>query len=192
MKTLSAQEDRILRASEVLFYRFGFQRVTTEQIANEAGVSKRTIYALFPSKISIVVQSFVRAGREIDACIAAMDLSNPKAFEDCLRSFLTAVAKGSGRYSAPLIADLQMADPRLGARLLKTRRGFLCKRLRTILDKGLENGSVRLGMNVDATVAVTLMALDCLLHPEARQALSLKAPEPETVVDVLLKGIRPR
>ena len=192
MRTPSAQEDRILRTSEALFYRFGYQRVTTEQIANEAGVSKRTIYALFPSKLSIVVRSFVRAGREIDACVAAMDLDDPTTFEECLRQFLTAVANGSGRFSAPLIADLQTADPRIGARLLKTRRSFLCKHLRTILDKGLENGSVRTGMNMDATVAVTLMALDCLLHPEARQALRLKAPEPDTVVDVLLKGIRPR
>ncbi len=192
MRAPTEQEERVLRVSEALFYRFGYLRVTTEQIAKEAGVSKRTIYALFPSKLAIVVRSFIRAGREIDACVAVMDLSNPVAFEDCLRRFLTAVARGSGRFSAPLFCDLQTAEPRIGARLLKSRSSFLCKHLRTILDKGLENGAVRTGMNMDSTVAVTLMALDCLLHPEARQALRLKAPEPETVVDVLLKGIRPR
>lgn len=191
-KKTSTQEERIIRASEVLFYRFGYRRVTTEQIANEAGVSKRTIYALFPTKLSIVVRSFVRAGREVDACVAGLDLANPFAFENSLKLFLRTVANGSGRFSAPLMADLQDADPRVGARLLKARTRFLSKHLRNILDKGLEYGAVRPGMNLNATVLVTLMALDCLLHPEARQALRLQAPDPDTVVDVLLKGIRPR
>ncbi|MDZ4745665.1 MAG: TetR/AcrR family transcriptional regulator [bacterium] len=192
MKDVSAQEARILRASEGLFFRFGFQRVTTEQIANEAGVSKRTIYAFFPSKMSIVIRSFVSAGREINASIAAMHLDDPAQFERCLRSFLVAVANGSGRFSAPLVFDLTTADPRLGARLLKARTNFLSKRLRMILDKGLQHGAIRKSMNMDATVVVTLMALDCLLHPESRQALKLMAPLPETVVDVLLRGVRPK
>jgi AcrR family transcriptional regulator len=186
------QEERLLRASEAVFYRFGYRRVTTEQIANEAGVSKRTIYALFPSKLSIVVRSFIRAGREIDACVAAMDLDDPDRFEESLREFLISVANGSGRFSAPLVADLLETDEAVGKRLLKTRTRFLSKHLRAILAKGLEHGAVRQGMNLDATVLVTLMALDCLLHPEARQALRLRAPEPETVVNVLLKGIRTR
>ena len=192
MRTTSVQEERILRASEALFYRFGYQRVTTEQIAKDAGVSKRTIYSLFPSKLAIVVRSFVRAGRDIDACVAAMDLRSPKAFEQCLKDFLTAVAKGSGRFSAPLISDLKKCEPRIGARLMKSRTRFLNRHLKSILEKGLEHGLVRQGMQMDATVAVTLMALECLLHPEAREGLRLKAPDPETVVDVLVKGIRPR
>lgn len=189
MKNAVEQEARILRASEALFYRFGYQRVTTEQIANEAGVSKRTIYALFPSKLAIVVRLFIRAGREIGTCVATMDIYSPSSFEKCLREFLTAVAKGSERFSAPLMSDLKISEPRIGTRLFKARSNFLRSHLRVILDKGLEHGAVREGMNMDATVAVTLMALECLLHPEARQALRLKAPEPETVVDVLLKGI---
>lgn len=192
MKSPSTQEDRILRASEALFYRFGYNRVTTEQIATEAGVSKRTIYALFPTKMAIVIRSFVRAGREINATTANLNFEDRAHFEESLRQFFMTVANGSGRFSAPLVADLHQVDPKVGARIMRARRIFLTKHLHRILEKGQKQGAVRMGVNTDATIMVTLMALDCLLHPEARQALRLRAPEPETVVNVLLKGIRPR
>ena len=43
-------KDKIVEAARNLFYRYGFKKVSMDEIANEAGVTKRTIYMYFKSK----------------------------------------------------------------------------------------------------------------------------------------------
>ena len=53
VSSLSAQE-KILSAAGSLFYREGIHATGVERIAQEAGVSKRTMYQHFPSKTQLV------------------------------------------------------------------------------------------------------------------------------------------
>jgi len=45
---------QILETSKSLFWKFGFKRVTIEELCKEAGVSKMTFYKYFPNKIELV------------------------------------------------------------------------------------------------------------------------------------------
>ena len=44
------KEKQIIEAAKNLFNKFGFKKVTMDEIAKEAGVTKRTVYAYFKSK----------------------------------------------------------------------------------------------------------------------------------------------
>ncbi|MCR5146522.1 MAG: TetR/AcrR family transcriptional regulator [Clostridia bacterium] len=44
------KEKQIVEAAKRLFNKYGFKRVTMDEIAKEAGVTKRTVYAYFKSK----------------------------------------------------------------------------------------------------------------------------------------------
>ena len=48
------KRDQILWTGKDLFWKFGFKRVTIEEICKEAGVSKMTYYKYFPNKIEMV------------------------------------------------------------------------------------------------------------------------------------------
>lgn len=50
----SPKQKQILETSKALFWKFGFKRVTIEEICKEAGVSKMTFYKYFPNKIELV------------------------------------------------------------------------------------------------------------------------------------------
>lgn len=50
-----APEDRILIAARKLFFKHGFSAVTTRMLANEANVSKATLYDRFPDKEKLLV-----------------------------------------------------------------------------------------------------------------------------------------
>jgi AcrR family transcriptional regulator len=52
--------ERILDATERLLARFGYDKTTMEDLAREAGVSKRTIYLHFPSKEEVALSSIDR------------------------------------------------------------------------------------------------------------------------------------
>lgn len=46
--------EKILHKSQELFLNFGFKSVTMDDIANEMGISKKTIYVHFPNKTKLV------------------------------------------------------------------------------------------------------------------------------------------
>jgi AcrR family transcriptional regulator len=52
--------DRILDATERLLARFGYEKTTVDDIATEAGVSKRTIYLHFAGKEEVALASIDR------------------------------------------------------------------------------------------------------------------------------------
>ena len=55
-----AMSDRILDATERLLARFGYRKMTMDDVANEAGIGKRTIYLHFPSKEEVALASIDR------------------------------------------------------------------------------------------------------------------------------------
>ncbi|MEN8202985.1 MAG: TetR/AcrR family transcriptional regulator [Bacteroidota bacterium] len=50
----SPKREQILKTGKELFWKFGFKRVTVEEICKEAGVSKMTYYKFFTNKIELV------------------------------------------------------------------------------------------------------------------------------------------
>lgn len=52
--TVHPKREQILKTGRDLFWKFGFRRVTVEEICKEAGVSKMTFYKFFSNKIDLV------------------------------------------------------------------------------------------------------------------------------------------
>jgi AcrR family transcriptional regulator len=55
-----AMRDRILDATESLLTRLGYRKMTMDDVAQEAGIGKRTIYVHFPSKEEVALASIDR------------------------------------------------------------------------------------------------------------------------------------
>ncbi len=75
------KRQQILNAAAELFTREGYERTSLEQVAEEAGVSKQTIYNNFPSKEALLRAGILRRCEE--ALIAGEDLDftlPPQAF----------------------------------------------------------------------------------------------------------------
>ncbi len=57
--TLTLEEEKkqkILRAAKELFSRFGFKKTTVDEIAEAAGISKRTLYEVFENKEKLLAE----------------------------------------------------------------------------------------------------------------------------------------
>ena len=75
MKTVQATtvktdtREAILDAMDALMARFGYRKTTMDDLAREAGISKRTIYLYFPSKEEVALSSI---GRVVQTAQARM------------------------------------------------------------------------------------------------------------------------
>jgi AcrR family transcriptional regulator len=72
-----ATKDDIVAAALALFDQQGFARVTMEDVARAAGVSRRTVYRRFPTKDHIVVEVPKRWLAVWDAAVAALPDAAP-------------------------------------------------------------------------------------------------------------------
>ncbi|NOZ50343.1 MAG: TetR/AcrR family transcriptional regulator [Chloroflexi bacterium] len=48
------KQKQILQAAKEMFGRYGFRKTTVDEIAEQAGISKRTMYKLFHSKVTLL------------------------------------------------------------------------------------------------------------------------------------------
>jgi AcrR family transcriptional regulator len=64
--------NRILDAAERLIARLGYQKTTMDDIAAEAGISKRTIYLRFPSKEEVALVTIDRIAERLNERLRAL------------------------------------------------------------------------------------------------------------------------
>ncbi len=53
-------KDRILSRAEEMFLKFGYSKVTMDEIAANIGMSKKTLYKFFPSKEELVTGDYLQ------------------------------------------------------------------------------------------------------------------------------------
>ncbi len=69
-QTTDETQKNILRVAETLFMEFGYQSVTTRQVAKECGISQPTLYYHFADKqelyVAVLLEALRRMNRELD------------------------------------------------------------------------------------------------------------------------------
>lgn len=79
---------RLERAALELFDRFGYDEVTTNQIAEAAGVSPRTFFRYFPTKLDALLGDALGYTRDFFACLYRQPLDR-----DLLPALLSAITE---------------------------------------------------------------------------------------------------
>ena len=80
-RTADASRQRIVEAARAHFFSHGFRSVTMDDLAEELGVSKKTLYSHFPSKIAL-----------LEAVLADKFASLEANLEEITRAFPSGVA----------------------------------------------------------------------------------------------------
>jgi AcrR family transcriptional regulator len=142
-------EKAILSAAYKLLMETGFQSVTVESIAKEAGVSKATIYKWWPNKAAVVVDSFLAAAQE------RIPMPNTGSVEKDLLLQLGNLSDfletDKGRVITELIAQGQFDSDVANA--YRTRY-FAPRRLaaREILQRGIERGELKKDLDMELSI----------------------------------------
>jgi AcrR family transcriptional regulator len=193
----SAVKDAILDATDRLLARFGYRKMTVDDIAAEAGIGKGTIYLHFSSKEEVVLSHIDRIVERLQERLREIASSDATAAERLRQMLLTRVLFrfDSIQHYTQSLNDL-LAVLRPG--LLSRRAQYFeaeAKIFAQVLNAGRQSGEF--SFNDDHATAHALLQATNGLLPYSLSTTELGAREDveqraADVADLMLRGVLSR
>jgi TetR/AcrR family transcriptional regulator, mexJK operon transcriptional repressor len=198
-----AKREQVLEGARQVFLREGFATASTDALAQEAGVSKSTLYVYYPSKEDLfveVMRKFLLEHPQTQL-LAFVQEMEPRCLEDLRVTLLTLAHKLLATIMHPeALALLRtiIADAHRFPQLTETLRSTIHERaaveVSLLLERARINGvALRQGDTMLMTrlfvgSLMTYVMFDGLLHPQGEPALP-DAGQIEAMVTLFLSAI---
>ncbi len=139
----------LLTSSRKLFLKFGYSKVTMDEIAREMGMSKKTIYLYFPSKLKLIEEVIDEMKNEISLGInRALNETNLGAIEKVKKVMIfTATALSA---ISPFVAnDLERSVPELWDKLKSVKYELAFNNIKKLIKEGISTSEIRKDISPD-------------------------------------------
>jgi AcrR family transcriptional regulator len=180
---------RIVTAARRHFLAHGFRGVTMDDIAAALGMSKKTLYAHFPSKTALLEATVDDKLRSIEADLKRITAECSSDFSACLHQMLACVQEHSGEVQPPFLRDLQREAPEVFQIVQQRRHRVIHTYFGKLLDSGRRDGFIRHDVPVSMILEILLAATEALVNPKRLTELGLTPKQAfSTILSVVLEG----
>ncbi|MEA5402446.1 TetR/AcrR family transcriptional regulator [Arcicella sp. DC2W] len=157
-------KERIIKKSKELFFRYGVKSVTMDDIANELGISKKTIYLHFDDKDDIVYQLFL--GEMIEDKCEWDDLYNntSNVIERMVKS-MELMKQAFSEVNPTTLFDIKKYHPRSWKIFQEHKQHFIFENLKKDLLEGIEQGYFRPEIKIDILAKMRLEQIEMGFDP---------------------------
>lgn len=161
--TYNPKKEQILKTGKELFWKFGFTRVTVEEICKEAGISKMTYYKYFDNKMALVktlLNDVLKTSMEKYQQIMASQIPYPEK----VTQMIELKREQTHTMSSEFFRDyMQSGDPELLAFLEKKSEESL-EIFTEDFRKAQQNGDIRKDLKVEFIMAVMNLLIEWAQH----------------------------
>ena len=166
-----------------------------DDLAAELGMSKKTLYANFPSKAALLEAVITDKMTRAEADLKDAMRSDAADFPARLEAMLFCMRRQTEEVQPAFVRDVQREVPELFALVRDGRRKMIQRHFGKLLKDGQKSGSIRRDIPVDLMIEILLGAVDAILQP-SRMAESGLTPRTgfAQIISVFLDGalVRPR
>jgi len=187
MKTKDLARTKILNAAEARMVKFGYRKVTMDEIAKDLVMSKNTIYLHFKSKVEIAEGLFDRLKKRINSIQAVIEKKEKDPLEVISKNILF-FQKELSPWFEHFLGDIKLELPELWQDFINFRTEKILE-IKTLVEKGMKKGVFR-KVNPELAVRVYLGAIDSIINPEVMGQEHLSFQEAiDAILDIWSKGI---
>jgi len=181
---------RVLEKSREKFFRYGFSRVTMEEIALECRISKKTLYQLFAGKETLLRAVIEELKREIGAGVQSIISDRSLDFAGRLKTLMSFVGLRVSQFNRPFIEDLRLYAPDLWKEIEDFRRTKVLENFGRYLQEGMGKGIFRRDINPGLLLRMYLTMIENMINPEVLSELPFTPYETfEAIVKVMFEGV---
>jgi len=182
---------QIIETAREQFLVFGFSKVTTDEIAAGLGISKKTLYKHFSSKVQLLESVMQLTMDEIK--IGATEILEDQTLEfvpklEKLLFFLgTRIRK---LIRQPLLEDLRKKAPQVWQQVEDFREQMIKSKFTSLVEEGMKNGAFRRDLKKDVFILIYLNAIQQIINPESLSELPYTPNDIfQEIVKTLFTGI---
>lgn len=186
----SPARQRIIAAARQQFFTHGFRGVTMDDLAQELGMSKKTLYLHFPGKSALLESLIHNKVGDIEADLDGITSTAHANFLDGLHQMLATVQRHSEEIKPPFLRDLQREAPHLFQVVEARRREVIPRYFGKLLEEGRREGLLRKDIPVPLIVEILLGAVQSIINPLKLSELGLTPKTGFTaIITVVLQGV---
>ena len=181
---------RILVIAREKFMQFGFSSVTTEEIASDLGISKKTLYAHFPSKEELLREAILGLLDEVELQLKGILLDSEIDFSEKLSRALALVRDRFSRVSKPFAHDMARNAPHLWREFEAYRQKKIFRQFAKLFSFGVSKDLIRDDINYDLIVLIFDKLVESVMNPEVVSGIPYSTDEVfDHMMSVFLAGI---
>ncbi len=161
-----------------------------DDLADELGMSKKTLYAHFSSKTAllevVIGDKLTRVETDLDRVMTGVDEDFPAR----LHALLACMREHTEEIQPAFVRDVQREAPELFALVQGGRRKLIQRYFGKLLKDGRKAGTIRKDVPTDLLIEILVGAVDAIINPARLGELGLT---PRTgfiqIISVFLEGV---
>jgi AcrR family transcriptional regulator len=182
---------RIVTAARRHFFAHGFRGVTMDDLAEELGMSKKTLYASFPSKLdllrTVLLDKFRSVEGDLDRVMSAASKDDVLA---TLHQLLACMQRHTEEIQPPFVRDIRREAPEIFQVVQSRRRDVIQRYFGKLFEDGRRSGIIRKDVSTRLMIEMFVGVTEAIMNPTKMAELGLT---PTTgyisIIKVMLEGL---
>ena len=180
---------RIVDAARAHFFSHGFRSVTMDDLAEELGISKKTLYAHFPGKIELLEDVLADKFAGVEAKLKEATRAHPHDFPATLHALLANTQRELDEIKPPFVRDMRQKAPHV-FKVVERRRAALIERsFGRLFIEGQRAGMVRKDVPARLIIEIMLAMVQAIMNPPKMEELGMMPKEGFSgILKIVLEG----
>lgn len=186
----SRTREKIVSKATQEILRDGYSKTTMDDIAAALGMSKKTLYQVFPSKRELLKSMLSNLQSQIESGMEEVVFREYSDFREKWVQVVEYTAEQYARFGPGFIDDLRTSDPEIFQILDRFRTGLVQKCFLSLAEQGVQAGAFRAEIEPKFLSEVYLAIVQAILNPDSLDRLGVSPDKAyREVVQLLLDGI---
>jgi AcrR family transcriptional regulator len=188
-QTADAGRQRIVEAARAHFFNHGFRSVTMDDLAEELGISKKTLYAHFPGKIEVLEAVLADKFAGVEAKLIEISRAYPHDFPTALHELLASMQRELDEIKPPFVRDMRQKAPHVFKTVERRRAALIERFFGKLFIEGQRTGMVRKDVPAKLMIEILLAMVQAIMNPPKIEELGLMPKEGFSgIVKIVLEG----
>jgi AcrR family transcriptional regulator len=188
-RNIDSGRQRIVNAARAHFFSHGFRSVTMDDLADELGISKKTLYAHFPGKIDLLEAVLADKFAGVEATLKEITRAHPHDFPATLHELLGGTQRELDEIKPPFVRDMRQKAPEV-FKIVECRRAALIQRyFGKLFVEGQRAGMVRTDVPTKLMIEILLAVVQSIMNPPKMEELGMMPKEGFAgILKIVLEG----
>jgi AcrR family transcriptional regulator len=160
-----------------------------DDLAEELGISKKTLYAHFPGKIALLEAVLADKFGRVEATLREVSRAHPHDFAGALHELLVNTQRELDEIKPPFVRDMRQKAPQVFKVVERRRAALIERHFGKLFIEGQRTGMVRKDVPAKLIIEILLAMVQAIMNPPKMEELGMMPKEGFAgILKIVLEG----